>query len=257
MNIVDNLYKTECEIKVKLASANEQIRMIRKVLECGFSEDPPYIETDYTTDTYNHACKNNDIILRFRTRAQLPEAEKFINNTKNDYRITLKIKEASKTAQVNREIECTTEEIPCDKYAEINQKLLSYTGASLEKIDFNVNWENLICQLANTGFEVCRMLSQKVRQEFHRNDCTICFDYFPHQVGYYVEIETFHEDLLESIADELGLEIKCREIDSYGEIIQRTLKAQETGLSQTRICVFDENLENLMRKVSNHEIQRG
>lgn len=224
--------RRECELKYKIKSENELLLIKEKLSSLNFKFIDECIETDYTVDTEDGKCKKNNLILRFR-EVNKENASKLI--------MTLKIKGKNTKIQDNIEIESELKSINEKNLSEFNVYLKKYIGYEMPiYIKKLCSIKEVVIFMRNEGFKKCRMLSQKIRIKYKKDNIIISFDKFPNGVGQFLELETLTPSELFKIAKEIGLKNVELEKNNYGKIIIEK--------SKSRVCVFNKDLTNLIEK---------
>ena len=117
-------YKNECELKTKLKTDIEKEQFIARAINLGFKKQNDCLQTDYTVDTLDNACKENGLILRFRSINPTYEIDSR-QEQQISYIITLKVKQESTFVQNNIEYECLSTDKQGEIFSLINQYLIN------------------------------------------------------------------------------------------------------------------------------------
>lgn len=198
--------KRECELKYKIESKLEKIRLIEKIKNLGFKFRSDNLESDYTPDVEGFLCRENGMMLRFRV----------LEGTQNDVLITLKIKGKGKDFQDNYEIETLFSEFDTEKFNQINDKLFEATKFRIPP----------------------QIRDLKSIKEYVDNDGKkITIDEFPGDIGQFLEIETAIPEELYEVVQMLGLDMDNLEKRNYGEIIKE--KQKKLPEQERRTCIFN------------------
>ena len=227
-NIINkDLYFHECELKYRLFERDKEI-YIDQLNQLGFEMKEDILETDYTPDVDGFLCRKNNVMLRFR----------IIEGTRNDCLVTLKVKGENESFNDNYELEYYDSNFSEEVFAEINKVLLQYTGCCISKELSNERKVGvLITELKKIGFINNRMLSQKKRTIYTKDDIKISFDRFPRDIGEYMEVETSSPSKLQEFVEAMKYDVTKIEKLNYGLLIQK--KQAELSDDERRVCVFD------------------
>jgi len=232
------LYKNELEVKFRIENEKAKKEYANKLLQQGFVLSDNHLETDFTFDTADDLCKKNEIILRYR-----------IIGNNEDYLLTMKMKQKNNEFQDHIEIECSESDYDfLEKLNEINRILKEVINKSIPRI--NPKSESLleiISRVQEGGFVKNRMLSQKERVKYTKDEMSVCFDTLPQDLGEYIELEAFDDKKLFFLIDYLSPNINLLEKRNYGKLIQDLLQERLVDLAYRRICVFDSELGREVR----------
>ena len=222
--------KRECELKYRLCSIMEELKLIEQIKGMGFNFKSNNLESDYTPDVEGFLCRKNGLMLRFRV----------LEGTVNDVLLTLKIKGSSKEVQDNYEIETLFSQFDENKFAHINNILNEATQCTLdEDIKSRLTMQDIRQYLSQHQFSQYRMFTQKKRKEYvSKTGEKITLDEFPRNIGKFLEIETSTPEELFKIIRMLGLNKDNFEKRNYGEIVKDSQK--DLPEFQRRTCIFED-----------------
>jgi len=223
----------ECEVKYKVGSDDELKGIRRKILQKGFVFDSIRTEIDFTPDVPGFVCKENGFMIRFR---------RIVDETSSDIIVTMKVKGGAEDFQEYFEYEYALSNYKPAVFNEINRKLRKITGITLpEEVNTTSDFKELVRLLRISGFSEHRLLLEKVREEYKREDFTIEIDLLPEGIGYYVEIEAGSPERLTSLIEELGLPESDLTTSNYGGILKEYKKDYPEVLKRTGL--FNKNYE--------------
>lgn len=220
----------ECEVKFAITNT-ERIQTIQTILkENGFSIAPEQLETDFLPDTEDFLCRQNNLLLRFRSVSTV---------SKDDILLTLKIGKTNKNGfQDAQELEYYFSNINYNIFKAINSILQQATKHTLPTtIHSFQDLRQLQSFLSINGFPALRIFTQKKRTQFSKGTNHVTFDIFPKNIGTYLEIETRSPEELDAMIALLQLPKEQLELRDYGDII----KDIQQGLpeNQRRTALFD------------------
>lgn len=223
----------ECEVKYKVGSDGELKGIRRMLLQKGFVFGSIRTEIDFTPDVPGFVCKENGFMIRFR---------RIVGETSSDIIVTMKVKGSAKNFQEYFEYEYALSSYKPEVFKEINRKLRKITGITLPKeINTTNDFKELVRLLRTSGFSEHRLLLEKVREEYKREDFTIEIDLLPEGIGYYIEIEAGSPERLATLVAELGLPEKDLSTSNYGGILKDYKKDYPEILKRTGL--FSKNYE--------------
>lgn len=218
--------KKECELKLKLESINDELRIMEKLNSLDYFIESEKLETDFIIDTVNHELKNRKILFRVRN---INIDDKFL------IVFTVKIKGDSKDFQDNLEIETYSNDIIVENIEKMIKILTKQTNKFIDSnIFYMSDIENILEILHSNGYILTEIM-QKKRLEYKGAFSNVCVDNFPNNIGTFLEIEANCEENLYKTIDLLKINEKNLEKRNYGKIIRNVMK-------DNKICIFNDYL---------------
>ena len=176
------------------------------------------IETDYLPDTSNDACKRANILLRFRQVEGVGPSVLLL---------TLKIRQADNGVLHFREYETNLNTPNLKIIAIINDLLQAYTGLILSGTVLRAKTLKQVKAAIHTvGFTRHRILLSKYRENFILGDDNATIDYFPDDMGVYIEFESHTMEALRNRIKQVGFSLAAGTDTDYGDL----LKLHKAGL---------------------------
>lgn len=236
----------EYELKFKIGTQRGVIPAMREKLQrVGFHAGTRAIETDYLPDTSDDACKNAKILLRFR------QVE---NVSSQELLLTLKVKQDDGKILHFREYETDLHEPDTEMIVTINKLLQSHVGLSLDKTITDARTLEEVrraCRLL--GFTKQRILLAKYRENFSLGKDNATVDYFPDNMGVYVEFESHSPEALRLIIKRAGFDISIGISTDYGDLLKQHKDLLKVYQQRTALFLKPERklLTHMIRDLGN------
>jgi len=224
-------HRSEIEVKHKVGVTPADFAMYKDILsKLKFRESGHYIETDYLPDTDDGLCKKNGLLLRFRHVR---------TKTTSEWVLTLKTRSSSTDVIEFFETELSFKDGENETFRHINDVLSRVVGRTLSPRLLQMDTLDSVREaLVEDGFTAHRILLDKYRQKYAKGQDHVLLDYFPDQMGAYIELESHDRESLDRLSTLLAIQTK-KLTDDYGDI----LKSHKSGLSylQQRTALFSPN----------------
>lgn len=218
----------ECELKFKIENEDEKKKLQKRAETLGFSCVGRGMETDFSPDVDGFLCRKNGVLMRFRSLN--------MEDGKKDVLVTMKIKGTAQAFQEYFEMEYLFSAINQETAKKINERLQQVAGRTLpESIHEAKTFEELLEMVKAAGFSEHRILLQKKRETYARENEKITFDFLPEGIGWYMELETNTPEKLKALVSAMELDMARAEAKNYGSILKEhkkhlSEKEMRTGL---------------------------
>lgn len=231
METSTSLSSRECEVKFKISSKKDYNKLYAVVQKERFIYQGFQLETDFIPDTKEFLCRANGLLLRFRGIKKEDGTEDILLTLKRK----LNNKNGFKDAQ---EFQYLFSQINNEVFFEIQKTLQRDTGIKLAyAVHHYSDLAALRTYLAEIGLKKLRILLQKKRAIFSRDNVYITFDTLPGKLGMYMEIEANSPSKLWKIVNLFGVQKNDVITKSYGDIMkegQKSLRGE-----RWRTALFD------------------
>ena len=225
--------RKEIEVKVKLGTDFKSLENNRlAVKRLGFSYKVTQLETDYLPDTPDDLCKRNGLLLRFR---------KVETRKSTEWLLTLKKRITNDGVMDFDEIETEFTNPDIETFEHINELLLIATGHSLDETVLDRTTLDKVRDIVRgCGFTKDRILLDKYREEYSKSKDRIMLDFFPDDMGAYMEIESHSKSKLEAIVTQMNIPSEVIITTDYGDL----LKEHKHNLpsAEQRVALFSDGL---------------
>lgn len=209
--------RREVELKLFMGYKPSDTKNIKAALKKhGFAAHEPRIESDYLPDTKGFMCRKAGILLRLR----------HIETRHNAYDLlTVKIRKEHREYLDFQEIETDLASPDSDTFLQINKLLKTTCNLTLStQLTYADGLNEIVACVKKDGFTETRILLDKFRREYTRDSINITLDFFPENLGYYLEIEAYSPQDIVSIRTELNLEAKQNIVKDYGDLLKEHKK---------------------------------
>lgn len=206
----------ECEVKYRVQDADERHAWEELVERRGFTRKDRHLETDFVPDTSDFRCRQAGLLVRFRRVLVERTAD-------NDIILTMKVKGTADEFQEYFELEYPFSNVNESAYTRVNSLLQQTAGVTLPRTIHAydpAHFEQLLA-VVRVVLPAHRILLEKKRTTYVRDDCHVLFDMLPEGIGEYVEVEASSPQKLRLLMRELSLPDDRIEPLDYGAILMR------------------------------------